>query len=316
MTRLRDGIFNVDKPHGMTSMEVVRQVKRLTGHRHVGHGGTLDPEATGVLPVCLGQATRLMEYLVDSEKEYLGTLRLGVATDTYDADGRVMEERDPSGVTREVMEQAMVGFRGVIEQRPPMFSALKLRGERMYNLARRGVEVERTPRTVEVKRLELVEWRPPYATLSIQCGRGAYIRSLAQDLGTALGCGAHLCQLRRLRTGVFSIGQATPLEALEEALVQGSGEELLFPPDYAVLHFKAVTLNPGEERMVCRGQPVRLNPRTHSAEAMEHCRAYSYDGRFVAVVRFNRVLRLWEPQKVFQLATPSPYATENPLGGP
>jgi tRNA pseudouridine55 synthase len=308
-----DGILTLDKAQGMTSMEVVRQVKRLTGHRHVGHGGTLDPEATGVLPVFLGQATRLMEYLLEGEKEYLGTLRLGIATDTYDAAGRVTEEREAGGVTREALETALEGFRGVILQTPPMHSALKLKGQRLYELARRGVEVEREPRTVEISRLELLEWQPPCATLAITCGRGAYIRSLAHDVGQALGCGAHLAGLRRIRTGAFSIDQADTLEKLKEAIAQGRGQELLLPVEYPVLHLRAVMLNPGEERMVRGGQPVRLSPHTHSAEHLEVCRAYSLDGRFAALVRFNRPLRLWEPHKVLQLGAPSPYGQEGML---
>ncbi|MBI2171809.1 MAG: tRNA pseudouridine(55) synthase TruB [Chloroflexi bacterium] len=310
---LTDGILTLDKAQGMTSMEVVRQVKRLTGHRHVGHGGTLDPEATGVLPIFLGQATRLMEYLLEGEKEYLGTLRLGIATDTYDAAGRVTEEREAGGVTRETLEEALSGFRGVIRQTPPMHSALKWKGQRLYELARRGVEVEREPRTVEVSRLDLLEWQPPYATLAIQCGRGAYIRSLAHDVGQALGCGAHLAGLRRTRTGAFRIGQAVTLEQLREAIAEGQGTELLLPVDYAVLHFGAVVLNSGEERMVRSGQPVRLSAHTHSAEHLEVCRAYSQEGRFAALLRFNRPIRLWEPHKVFQLQAPSPYAHEGAL---
>ncbi|MBI4202309.1 MAG: tRNA pseudouridine(55) synthase TruB [Chloroflexi bacterium] len=308
-----DGVLNLDKPLGMTSMEVVRQVKRLTGQRHTGHGGTLDPGATGVLPIFLGQATRLMEYLLEGEKEYVGTVRLGVATDTFDAEGQVTSQRDSSGVTREMVEEALEEFRGVILQTPPMYSALKRQGKRLYDLARQGVEVEREPRKVEVSRMELMEWRPPDMVLSIQCSRGAYIRSLAHDLGGILGCGGHLAALRRTRSGVFRIDAAVPLEGLGEAGEGGGWERYLLPVDFPVLHLKSVTLNPGEERMVRNGQGVRLSPHTHSSEHGEGCRAYSLDGRFVAVVRFNRPLRLWEPRKVFQLAAPSPYVREGSL---
>ena len=152
----RDGVFNIDKAQGMTSMEVVRQVKRLTLQRHTGHGGTLDPEATGVLPVFLGQATRLMEYMIEGQKEYVGTVHLGIATDTYDAAGQVTEERDASGVTQEALEAALDNFRGVILQTPPMYSALKQQGKRLYDLARSGVEVEREPRTVDISLLEML----------------------------------------------------------------------------------------------------------------------------------------------------------------
>ncbi len=307
---LTDGIFNIDKAHGMTSMEVVRQVKRLTGQRHCGHGGTLDPEATGVLPVFLGQATRLMEYLIEGAKEYVATLRLGIATDTYDAAGQVTGERDASDVTRQALEAALESFRGVILQTPPMYSALKRQGRPLYELARQGIEVEREPRTVEISRLELTDWQPPLPTLSIQCSRGAYIRSLAHDIGLALGCGAHLAELRRNRTGAFCIEEAVTLERLREAVAEGRGQDLLLPVDYAVLHLKAVTLNPSEERIVLSGQAVGLSPRTHNAAHGETRRAYGAGGRFLALLRFNQPVRLWEPHKVFHLDTPSPYAPE------
>lgn len=313
MTSPSDGIFNVDKAAGITSMEVVRRIKRLCSQRHVGHGGTLDPDATGVLPICLGQATRLMQFLVDSDKEYLGTIRLGIATDTYDAQGQILEERDPSGVTSESLEAALRSFQGTIHQTPPMYSALKHQGHRLHQLARAGIEVERPPRTVEVIRLDLVQWEPPLATLSIQCSRGVYIRSLAHDVGQLLGCGAHLSQLRRLRTGPFQVDQAVSTERLQEALQHDSWPSLFHSPDYVVLHLDAVSLNPMQERQVRNGQAVPLGPRTHYAQHMETRRAYSADGRFVALLRLNRTLKLWQPFKVFQLETPSPYKPENGL---
>jgi tRNA pseudouridine55 synthase len=314
MTALTDGVFNVDKATGMTSMDVVRQIKRLCSQRHVGHGGTLDPDATGVLPICLGQATRLMQYLVDGDKDYLATFRLGVATDTYDAQGQITDERDPSNVTLEGLEAALDKFRGTIQQRPPMYSALKRQGQRLYQLARAGVEVERESRTVEVMRLDLVQWEPPSATLSIRCSRGMYVRSLAHDVGQDLGCGAHLSQLRRLRTGPFNIEQAVSLNQTKSALEDGSWADLLYPPDFIAVNLNAVAVNEAEERQIRNGQPARLTPRTHFAQHMQSCRGYNADGRFVAMVRFNKPLRLWQPVKVFQIKAPSPYATENLLG--
>ena len=315
MTVVADGFFNIDKPAGMTSMEVVRQVKRLCSQRHVGHGGTLDPEATGVLPICLGQATRLMQFVVDGEKEYLGVIRLGIATDTYDATGQVTEERGFSHVTLDSLTKALDSLRGTIQQTPPMYSALKQQGRRLHELARAGIEVARAPRTVEVSQLDLVHWDSPMVTLSIRCSRGVYIRSLAHDLGQLLGCGAHLAQLRRLRTGPFHVDQAVTLERLREALQDGSLASLLYPPDYALLNRGAVVLRVADERQVLSGQSVALSPRTHYAEHMEMRRAYSADGRFVALVRFNRTLRMWQPFKVFHLVTPSPYrpADDNSL---
>ena len=308
-----NAVLCIDKSPGVTSMEVVRRIKRLTGQRHVGHGGTLDPQASGVLPVSLGYANRLMQFLVDSTKEYQATLRLGVSTDTYDAEGQVLSQQDPSGVTRQAVEAALASLRGVIYQTPPMFSALKRDGRRLYDLARSGVEVERPPRRVEVLRLELVQWAPPLVTMEIECGRGVYIRSLAHDLGQQLGCGAHLVALRRVRTGQFRLEGAVSLERLQEMVQDGSWGSVLYAPDYLVRHLRAVVVSPQEEERLYRGQGVALTPRTHYAQHLERCRAYGASGRFIALVQFNRPLRLWQPFKVFRSDTASPHSGENLL---
>ena len=314
MTTSLHGFFNMDKAAGITSMDVVRKVKRLTGMRHVGHAGTLDPEATGVLPVCLGQATRLMQMVVDGHKEYLATVRLGVTTDTYDAAGQVLDQRDPSGVTEEALLTALSSMKGEIRQTPPAYSALKQQGRRLHELARAGVRVEPAPRMVEVVRLELTLWQPPVVTLAIECGRGFYVRSLAHDLGQSLGCGAHLSGLRRLRTGPFRIEQAVSLEQLSQAMQDGTWSSLLYQPDYVVLSRGAVTLDAREEKLVRNGQGVALSPRTHYAPHLQECMAYNAQGVFLALLKFNRADRVWQPFKVFQLDTPSPYREQNPLG--
>ncbi len=308
-----DGVLSIDKPVGLTSMEVVRRVKRLVGQRHVGHGGTLDPQASGLLPVCLGYANRLMQFLVDSTKEYHATIRLGISTDTYDAQGQVVAEQDPSSVTRQAAEAALDTLRGTIHQTPPMYSALKRDGRRLYDLARSGVQVERAPREVEISRLEMVQWAPPQLDLEIECGRGAYIRSLAHDLGQQLGCGAHLVALRRLRTGPFHVDSAVSLERFEELFHEGSWQSVLYAPDYLVLHLKALSVSPVEETKLQSGQPVSLSPQTHYAPHLEQCRAYTADGRLIALVRFNRSVRLWQPFKVFHSQAKSPYAQEGVL---
>lgn len=313
MTGPSHGIFNVDKPPGITSMDVVRQIKRLSSQRHVGHAGTLDPMATGVLPVCLGQATRLMQFIVDTGKEYLATVHLGVSTDTYDSLGEVTQRQDASDVTAAMVEAALAPFRGMVEQTPPAFSALKMQGRRLYALARDGVAVQAPPRTVEVLKLELVEWQPPQARLSVQCSRGFYVRSLAHDLGQALGCGGHLSELRRLRTGPFSADDATPLEAVKTSLENDAWESLLLPPDFVVLHLPAVQMDSWEARQVTHGQAVPLSPATHYASHLQQARGYSRDGLFVALMRFDRADALWRPFKVFDMDRPSPYSNHNPL---
>jgi tRNA pseudouridine55 synthase len=200
-----DGILNIDKPAGRTSYSVVAAVKRLAGERRVGHAGTLDPDATGVLPVCLGQATRIIEFFTDTTKTYRAVIELGIATDTYDASGKITQRSDPSKIDRAMFESALVSFRGAIRQTPPMYSAVKQRGQPLYKLARAGVTVERKPRPVTVHRLELIAWQPPSATLEIECSKGTYIRSLAHELGQTLGCGAHLKNLMRTRSGIFDV---------------------------------------------------------------------------------------------------------------
>lgn len=313
MAAIITGVLNIDKAPGITSMDVVRRIKRVSRQRHVGHGGTLDPQASGILPVCLGQANRLMQFLVESSKEYQATVRLGVATDTYDAEGQVVSEQDTAHVTREAVEAALDSYRGTIYQIPPMYSALKHNGRRLYELARSGVELELASRKVEILRLDLVTWTPPSLTLEIECGRGVYIRSLAHDLGQQLNCGAHLTALRRVRTGSFHIDSAASLEQVEEMFRNGSWDQVLLPPDYMVLHLRAVVVSRAEETQLQNGQAVPLTPRTHYAQHLEQCRAYSADGRFIALVHFNRALRLWQPFKVFQSETASPYKLEGAL---
>ncbi|MGB2885276.1 MAG: tRNA pseudouridine(55) synthase TruB, partial [Dehalococcoidia bacterium] len=187
-----DGILNLDKPRGKTSFEVVAVVRRVSGERRVGHGGTLDPEATGVLPIYLGQGTRLVEFLVDARKVYQAEIELGISTDTYDATGRIVGRGDTSALTREDVEAATYSFKGSVEQVPPMYSAVKHQGVPLYRWARAGIELPRKTRKVEFYRIEVLEWRPPLLSLEVECSKGTYIRSLAHDLGAKLGCGAHL----------------------------------------------------------------------------------------------------------------------------
>ncbi|MBI4298231.1 MAG: tRNA pseudouridine(55) synthase TruB [Chloroflexi bacterium] len=298
-----DGILNIDKPLDMTSMDVIRRIKRLSAQKHVGHGGTLDPQATGVFPVLFGQATRIMEYLVASAKTYRAVVKLGVTTDTYDSAGKVVRTGDASGITRHEIERALAAFRGNIYQVPPMFSALKREGKRLYDLARMGIEVPRQPRKVEVLRIDLTEWSQPDMVLEIECGRGVYIRALAHDLGEALACGAYLKALTRLKTGPFSIREAIPLPQLEDSLKEGSWRELLYPIDYPLLHMKAVAVDSRIEHLILSGRPLPLTLRIPHSEAYQECRAYSSDGRFLGTVRFDPLRDQWLPHKMF--ASPS-----------
>jgi tRNA pseudouridine55 synthase len=193
-----DGILNIHKPTGKTSYDMVAMVKRLSGERRVGHAGTLDPAASGVLPICLGRGTRVIEFLAEASKTYHARIELGVETDTYDASGRIVQRKDGSAIGLKEIEVALLPFRGLIEQTPPRYSAIKHQGRRLYELARAGIEVEPRSRPAMVYRLEILGWAPPTVTVEVECGKGTYLRSLAHDLGQSLGCGATLQELVRL----------------------------------------------------------------------------------------------------------------------
>ena len=295
------GILNIDKPAGATSMDVVRRVKRASKVKRVGHGGTLDPVATGVIPICLGQATRMMEYLVDGTKEYRCTIELGVETDTYDSQGTVTARGDASGVSRQAVEDALDSFHGVIDQVPPMFSALKKGGKRLYDLARSGIEVEREARRVEVMDVRLVEWDHPSATVEVTCGRGFYMRSLAHDLGERLGCGGHLSSLTRLRSGPLRLDDAIDVEEAESRFEDGTWRECVQPPDVVVGKLPAAIVGRQVEDRLRHGRPFAGSLRMPFLGPNEQCRVYTTDGRFLAIVAFDASAGDWKPQRVFNL---------------
>lgn len=293
-----DGILNINKPTGITSLEVVKIVRRLSGERGVGHAGTLDPSATGVLPVCLGQATRVIPFIVEAHKIYLAEIELGVSTDTYDADGNVTQKVDPSNITREQVEGVLPSFSGSILQKPPMYSAVKYQGKRLYDLARSGIEVEREPRRADVFRLKLLDWRPPHCTIVVECGKGTYIRSLAHDLGQSLGCGAHVRELARLRSGIFDIDDSVTIPQLEASFKHNYWQDILYPLDVVLEDWMAVIVSGEKEHAIKNGQQLTLG----EGEDEDYCRAYSIDGRFLAVLHFLPEKNLWHPVKVFARA--------------
>ena len=291
-------------------MEAVRRVKRLAGPRQkVGHGGTMDPLARGVLPICFGQATRLMENVVGGTKRYLMEVEFGVATDTYDAEGQVTKTGDVTGLTQNMVESAAQTFVGAIDQMPPMYSAVKVNGQRLYKLARAGVEVERKARTVEIFAIKLVEWSLPKAVFEVESGRGVYMRSLAHDLGENLGCGGHVSSLERSYCAGFEATDAVTLETLEEQAAHPEGlEKYIFPVDWALRGLKSTSVDPAAEKYLNNGQAVAIPTPLLDAGYLEEFCAYSTDGRFLALVRFDRAASAWKPVKVFHLETPSPYA--------
>jgi len=296
-----DGILNINKPCGETSFSIVRKVRRLAGERRVGHAGTLDPAATGVLPVCLGQGTRVVEFLMDTTKAYRAEVELGVATDTYDASGQVIQVGDPSGISYGQLESALNSFMGTIQQIPPMYSAVKHHGKPLCELARAGVVVDRASRIIRIYHLELLGWQPPVVTIEVVCSKGTYIRSLAHDLGQVLGCGANLKSLIRLRCGSFDISDAVSVPQLEDAFRYGYWKHLLYPVDFVFLHWAAMVVSNDTAQAIKNGRPVYSFEQHSSINSSfgEHCRAYTHDGSFLGVLRFNPGARVWQPEKVF-----------------
>jgi len=290
------GILLLDKPSGPTSHDLVNVVRRGTGERRVGHAGTLDPLATGLLVICLGPATRLSEYLTRKDKRYRARVRLGQTTTTYDADGQVVAESS-HWPEHSALEAALAGFRGPQLQRPPPYSAIKRGGQKAYELARRGEAVELEPRSVTIHSLELVGWQPPECELEVSCSAGTYIRSLAHDLGQVLGCGAHLLGLRRTASGAFQVGEAVPLSELKMAFAEGAAawKRYLLPADSALADWPAVNLLLEEVEHVRHGRAVPLG---EAPAAGGWARAYSPTGEFMAVLRADTTAHVWRPHKV------------------
>jgi tRNA pseudouridine55 synthase len=303
-----DGILNLNKPRGWTSHDVVAFIRRLTKIRKVGHAGTLDPMATGVLLVCLGRATRIAEYLMAGRKQYRAQVRLGISTDTHDAEGRVMATA-PVAVTHSQVRDVLARFVGCIAQVPPMVSALKKGGQPLYKLARQGIQVEREARPVEIYTLALTEFQPPDLTLEITCSPGTYIRALARDLGRELGCGAHLTALTRLASGSFTLDEAIALEDFAAAVEASVGREaagrpewqrMVLPLDAGLAHLPVCTLGPEQARRVRTGQALAAAEVDAPRDGL--CRAFAREDdaqRLIALLRYDGGTGVWQPHKVF-----------------
>jgi len=288
------GMLCVDKPLGMTSHDVVGRLRRVAGLRRVGHAGTLDPLASGVLLLCLGRAARLIEYLVGHDKVYETAVRLGQTTATYDAEGEVLEERPFLHLTPSQIETALQSFRGDILQQPPLYSAIKQGGQPLYKLARQGkTEVERPYRPVTIYELTLLRWEPPHLSLRVGCSSGTYIRSLGHDLGETLGCGGHLSALRRLAVGNFGIETAVPLNDLTPNNITN----YLLPPDTAVHHLPRLDLPETAAVDILQGKVVaQADPFPN-----ELARAYGPDDQFLGVVAAQD--NHWVARKMFPAAS-------------
>lgn len=274
-----DGVLLLDKPSGITSNAALQKAKWLLNAAKAGHTGTLDPMATGLLPICFGEATKFAGELLGADKRYAATIRLGIRTDTADAEGQVLETR-PVAVRREQVEAVLDRFRGDIQQVPPMHSALKRDGRPLYEYARKGIELERTPRAVTIFALNLCVLDGDRIELNVDCSKGTYVRTLAQDIGEALGCGGHLTALRRTRIGNLHLEDAVTLEALE-ALPPESRAGLLRPADALLAVLPRLDLNEAAALRFGHGQAVRAG----EGASAEQWRVYAADGRFLGLGR-------------------------------
>lgn len=290
------GVFLLDKPQGMSSNDIMQKVKRIFQANKAGHTGALDPLATGMLPICLGEATKFSQFLLDADKRYLVTAKLGERTDTSDAEGQIVETRDVNVKTSEILT-ALEPFLGDILQVPTMFSALKHNGKPLYEYARQGITVEREARPITIFELNFIEYNAPYLTLEVHCSKGTYIRTLVDDLGEVLGCGAHVTMLRRTAVADYPTEKMLDWNALQSLAAQQDLsllDTLLLPMDTAVAKLPMLTLNESQTQGIGFGQRIKFD---NSNRLQGQVRLFSHENRFlgVAVIDENNVIR---PQRL------------------
>lgn len=288
------GVLVVDKPVGLTSHDVVQIIRRGTGIRRAGHTGTLDPRASGVLVILVGPAVRLSEYVSASDKRYQATIRLGSSTDTYDSEGMITNSSPVGDISEEQFDEILQQFVGEMEQVPPPYSAIKVKGRKAYEMAREGEEVDLEPRIINVYSLEVLEWAPPEAVIDVYCSSGTYVRSLANDLGRALGTGAHLVGLRRTKSGRFTLRDAVPLRRLQEAFDAGNWYKYLIPAAEALADWPMIELDADQMELVRHGHRVPADPGQKG-----WARGVSQQGDLVALMEVDEESTEWQPRKVF-----------------
>ena len=289
------GALVIDKPVGLTSHDVVKVVRHGTGIRRAGHTGTLDPRASGVLVVLIGPAVRLSEFLSASDKRYQAILRFGVATDTYDTEGKqVGETKSVDHISEDDFQKLLRNYEGKISQVPPAHSAVKINGEKAYNLARRGEEVELAPRIIDVYNLELLEWSPPEAVIDVYASSGTYVRSLANDLGNDLGVGAHLTGLRRTKNGQFTLRDAVRLQDLRESFEAGDWYKYLIPAAETLADWHTLELTPDDMENIKHGRHIPAEPGLEG-----WARGLSEQGDLIALLEIPEGEDSWQPRKVF-----------------
>ena len=287
-----NGIINVYKEEGYTSFDVVAKLRGITKIRKIGHTGTLDPDATGVLPVCIGSATKLCDMLTDKTKEYEAVLRLGLVTDTQDASGTVLERHEVD-ITKEEFEQAIMSFVGKSKQIPPMYSALKVNGKKLCDMAREGIEVERKPRDIEITNIKILDMTKDMAKIRVECSKGTYIRTLCNDIGAKLNCGGIMESLIRIRSGAFNIKDAYRLKDIETLAKEGRLDEIVTPVDSMFEEYPLKTVNGEDLKRVENGNQLAI------PYMGDRIRIYMGDGKFVAIYDYSRQNKCYTPYKMF-----------------
>lgn len=297
-----NGIVNIYKEAGFTSHDVVAKLRGIVKQRKIGHTGTLDPDAVGVLLVCFGTATRLCDMMTDKGKEYEVCMRLGITTDTQDMSGNVLCENDVTADETAVIS-AIMGFVGGYEQIPPMYSALKVNGKKLYELARQGREVERQPRRVDISKIQILEIRIPYVRFVVECSKGTYIRALCADIGERLGCGAAMESLKRTRVGTFKIEDAITLSGVEQLMALGEFENYVVPPDSVFMEYEGAAVKQEAERALLNGNKLSLGQldleRPKGFDDGELLRVYNGKREFKAVYTFVKKENVFKPYKMF-----------------
>ena len=298
--RMVNGFINIDKPPDITSMDVLRQIRRTSGIKKIGHGGTLDPMATGVIPVAIGAYTRLLEYVLNGDKAYTAEIQLGAKTDTFDADGTIIERNDPSNVCVDHIEQVLSEFTGTYDQTPPLYSAKKVNGKRLYDYARQQIPVKINSNQVSVKEVTIKKFDQATVTLSLKCSKGFYVRSLANDLGLKLGCGAYLKSLIRTTSGSFTANNSIPLSDALSIIKTGRIEDILMTLDECLPHIPKIHLTETSINYIKTGRPVLVNESDiQSFKHQSIWRAYNNLGEFTAIVKFDLENLKLTPYKVF-----------------
>lgn len=297
------GIINVYKEKGFTSHDVVAKLRGICKQKKIGHTGTLDPDAVGVLPVCLGSATRLCDMLTDKDKEYIAVFRLGITTDTQDISGRVLEEREVT-VSEEAAVKAIESFQGELLQVPPMYSALKVNGKKLYELAREGKEIERAARPVTVYEIEILEKNMPEFTVRVKCSKGTYIRTLCHDIGRKLQCGAAMVSLVRTKAGRFEIEKAYTLLQLQALSDEGKLNEVIVPVEKMFENLPAVMVKESSYKALVNGNQLQAAglismPEGEDVTSYEEMRVYNHEGCFYGIYRYDKNRKLFCPVRMF-----------------